>query len=94
MTKSARSLKCSRSATRRRGKAQFVLHIYMSAEGSIYYEFDALADALNTHWSILNMPILFERDRIRRKVECGKRTPWFYASAKEEMDGDFTKTGP
>lgn len=81
------------------GHCGVVLYLFISDRspgcGSMFWEFDSAADVL-ARWDHLQRSV---RDHIaatarqtpgfRREVNCGRRTPWFYANGTQALSGDL-----
>lgn len=71
----------------------FVILDYRSHVGSVFSEWDSLADALTAYeqfWKITSQGHLaWQELGCKRFVLCGALVPWFYAVGDQELIGDY-----
>lgn len=76
------------------GRCGYVIHEYGSGNGSEFYEFSTLENAVSAwekNWSIgYEKPKrLAEEEGFIRRVVCYGLSPWFYAFGRQLLIGDF-----
>jgi len=77
------------------GKCAIILHEYRTEEHSVmcyFIEWDCIhnaIDAFKKKWNGLNRDDFSKLPGFRRRVECGRLTPWFYAIGDQEIVGDY-----
>lgn len=76
-------------------KCAIILHEYQTQEYSVmcyFTEWDCVHNALDAFkkkWEGLSSDNFPSLPGFRRRVECGRLTPWFYAIGDQEIIGDY-----
>lgn len=77
------------------GKWGIVIHEFFTGHGSVFTEWDTVADArkaFDKHWEFYAQENA-ENPKLsgfRRRVPCGALCPWFYAVGDQQLIGDYT----
>ena len=75
------------------GRLGAMVHEYHGLRGSVYYEFEAVAQAISaweTSWGANDLDKRLQTcPGFIRRVPCGLMSPWFYAVGDQMLRGDF-----